>query len=686
MPPFEVYPRPLKTAPPSPAVTVDPADAKWAGTLPDKFVATLVELVTTSNLKGWVEDLSAFHTRHSASAFIGQAADWIKARFTAFGYADVAFHEYAFGNGTLKNVVCTKPGTDPQPRVVVLCGHYDCIMEDHDDAVARAPGADDNASGIAAILEIARILRHVPTKDTIRFVAFSGEEQGLKGSTAYAAHVQGTGVNLHRLINLDMIAFPPADGSIVVERDMGNQTGTNDAASQAFGDVMAQMGIDYTTLPIKLGPIYASDYMPFEARGYVVIGAYEGEGNPNYHNDSDTPATLSYPYLTEATKMTLATLVTETLGVKDEPNAPVDVYIRDSAADTGSQPSPVPHWQSPDIWVRNNPPPADPNDPNDPNAGENPDAGHQPPINDQPNYIYVTVRNRGPQQAAPGSMTLRVYRCDPGTGMIWPNHFQEIGTEVVAPAIPPNGSVRVGPFIWTPHIVGHECLLAIASGAADRSVPDVIGAELNHALLVRFDNNVGQRNVEPQMSVGGGKTKATIFIRGGLAPSTNRLLLDASAMPSDTKIHVRTLRRVVDPATRQHLSVEEQTQVWSTMKLAGGKVGELSGFPLKKDDRVSVELTIDFSVQGKHLEVYPLVCTQEQDAAVAGRITVEITAVKELEDFVFANPRSGELHVSACPFWDAIGPGNKVPYQSVEEGLARGYNGCAYCLPEHDTG
>ena len=188
------------------------------------------------------------------------------------------------------------------------------------------------------------------------------------------------------------------------------------------------------------------------------------------------------------------------------------------------------------------------------------------------------------------------------------------------------------------------------------------------------------------MSLGGGKTKATIFMRGGLAASTNRLLLDASAMPPDTKIQVRTLRRVVDPATRQDLALGDQTPVWSTLSMTGGKVGEINGFPLKKDDRVSVELTIDFSHQGQHLKVYPLVCTQEQDAEVAGRITIEITAVKELEDFVFANPRSGELHVSTCQFWPKIGPGNKIPYQSIEEGLARGYNGCAYCLPEHDTG
>ena len=100
-----------------------------------------------------------------------------------------------------------------------------------------------------------------------------------------------------------MVGRPPADGSVVVERDLGNLVAGNDAASQAFGAVMAQAAADYTSLPIKLGPIFASDYMPFEAKGYVTIGAYEGDGNPHYHATSDTPVTRG---LTRRTSRPLA--------------------------------------------------------------------------------------------------------------------------------------------------------------------------------------------------------------------------------------------------------------------------------------------------------------------------------------------------------------------------------------------
>ena len=94
-----------------------------------------------------------------------------------------------------------------------------------------------------------------------------------------------------------------------MERDTGNAVPGNDAASLALGAAMSQAATDYTTLSVVLGPIYSSDYMPFEARGWVTVGAYEGEGNPHYHQTSDDVGTLDYGYLTQVTRMILATLL-----------------------------------------------------------------------------------------------------------------------------------------------------------------------------------------------------------------------------------------------------------------------------------------------------------------------------------------------------------------------------------------
>jgi hypothetical protein len=353
----------------------------------------------------------------------------------------------------------------------------------------------------------------------------------------------------------------------------------------------------------------------------------------------------------------------------------IDVYVTDNPADTGDIPSSVPHWTSPDIWVRNG----------DPAAGDDPELGHQAPINGVPNYLYVRVHNRGTQAAAANTFTLETFRCDPGTGMIWPTHFTSLGTLTITDPIPAGGAVRVGPFVWTPQIVGHECLLAIVHGADDPAISATLTTPVRHDQLVRFDNNVGQRNVAPQMAVPGGKVKFSLSMRGGQIATTNDWGLDATALPPDTTITIRVPRRVTDPATITGLTTTGTTVQKTELTLTGGDVGRVDTFPLHRDDRVNVEIAIDFSRQATHLGTYPLIATQHQDGQIAGRLTMQITALKDLDDYFFANPRSREIHITTCPFWPALGPASKVPYANLADATARGYNGCAFCLPAADT-
>ncbi|MCX4803509.1 M28 family metallopeptidase [Streptomyces sp. NPDC058682] len=302
---------PEKRYPPSVAEPVAPAEGKRAATQKNEFTTTLVESVSADELRDSVEALAALHTRHTFSPLIGQAAEEIVGRFEAAGYTDVVRRTWTNAGHSADNVICTKPGTAAGRPVIIVCAHYDSRMADLNNTTARAPGADDNGSGVAAVLEIARLLAPVALSSTLQFVAFSGEEQGLWGATEYAAELHATDGEVYRVVNLDMVGRPPVDGSVTVERDLGNAVPDNDAASKAFAAVMAQAAADHTALPVMLGPIFASDYMPFEAHGDVTIGAYEGEGNPHYHETSDTPDTLDYGYLADVTKMTLATLLAD---------------------------------------------------------------------------------------------------------------------------------------------------------------------------------------------------------------------------------------------------------------------------------------------------------------------------------------------------------------------------------------
>jgi zinc metalloprotease ZmpB len=360
-----------------------------------------------------------------------------------------------------------------------------------------------------------------------------------------------------------------------------------------------------------------------------------------------------------------------------------DFFIRDDVADTGALPSGFPHWQSPDIWVRNAPP----------SQTENPDDGHQSPIVNQPNHVYVRVHNRG--QAAAGPVAVEAYRCLPGTGMLWPTHFQSLGSQQLPPGVGSGGSARVGPFVWTPTVVGHECLLAIVRTEADDvgsletvhgvTIPAGTAAALDHSLLVRFDNNVGQRNVAPVLAAPGASTKMGLMIRGLEAKGQHSVLIDAVELPGDTVIRARLANRVLSSGNTD-IPVSSRDARFTTLEMGGGGTAAIKDVEIGGNDSFVLTLGVDFSFKANHLRRYPVRVQQTHHNAVVGSYTIELTAVKDLEDFFFGNRRSGELHVSTCQLWPRINKARLDTFERIADAQARGYNGCRFCLPDADTG
>jgi len=259
--------------------------------------------VSKSRLRQSVKALASFHTRHTRSKSFADVPRWLIEQFLTLGYDDVKTHTYVKTGMSLNNVICVKPAGNNSQETIILSAHYDCIMQDHNNSTARAPGANDNATGVATVLEVARILKQIDLPRTIQFVCFSGEEQGLWGSTAYAAHVRQNNLNLHFLLNLDQVGFPSATKEVIIEQDLGNAAQGNDQKSQNLARTLAQIVQNRLGIPVKPGPIYSSDYMPFEARNYAVIGLYESGEYPPYHSDQDTPDKIDYDYLVNITKI-----------------------------------------------------------------------------------------------------------------------------------------------------------------------------------------------------------------------------------------------------------------------------------------------------------------------------------------------------------------------------------------------
>jgi Zn-dependent M28 family amino/carboxypeptidase len=176
-----------------------------------------------------------------------------------------------------------------------------------------APGCDDNASGIAAMLEAARVLREAQLEGNVLFAAFGGEEQGLFGSRACAGIAASERWNIRLVINLDMVGYrdPARPNLITVEFDQGNRVPGNDADARRYGMVMAQAAADYTSLEVEHTDIWNSDYMPFEEKGYACIGLYDGAADaPFYHTTNDTLDKVDLAHLAEITRLLVAAIAT----------------------------------------------------------------------------------------------------------------------------------------------------------------------------------------------------------------------------------------------------------------------------------------------------------------------------------------------------------------------------------------
>jgi hypothetical protein len=274
----------------------------------DRGIA-LADQVSKSNLEQSVRALETFHTRHTASPNRSQVTDWLVAQFRGFGYTTVNLDPFTANGLKTNNVICFKAAQNGAAETIILCGHYDSIINSNPTNVTlRAPGANDNATGIAVILETARLLAAEPLDRAVQFVCFSGEEQGFLGAEAYSAKIQQANLNLRFLVNLDQIGFPSAAKQVVIEHDEGNVQPNNDQPSKRLAQTLAQVAQTRLNIPIGTAGIERSDYMPFEARGYTVIGLYESGGYQHQHTKRDTSEKIDYDYLVNMSKITVTAM------------------------------------------------------------------------------------------------------------------------------------------------------------------------------------------------------------------------------------------------------------------------------------------------------------------------------------------------------------------------------------------
>jgi hypothetical protein len=183
----------------------------------DPQIIALLEEVSEENLMANVQALENFGTRNTFSDTesdtfgIGAARRWIFNEFQSLGDGrlDVQYQDYTFDfeglTTTQRNIVATLPGTGRYPGALVLMANYDSRAASWLDGKSLAPGADDNGSGVAALLEIARIMSGHTWDQTMVFVALTAEEQGTFGSKHFVEQASLAHLDIDAAINNDMI-------------------------------------------------------------------------------------------------------------------------------------------------------------------------------------------------------------------------------------------------------------------------------------------------------------------------------------------------------------------------------------------------------------------------------------------------------------------------------------------------
>jgi len=281
-------------------------------------VASVSEARLTQDVAALQDDdeqpgADALRSRYTLVPGLDLEAAYIARELAAAGLV-VSYFPFTCGR-TVNNVIGVLPGLRPESEgFFIVCAHYDSTAAGSAGwadgwPTMPAPGADDNASGTAGVLEAARALAGQRLAYAVRFCLFAGEEHGVRGSQAYAEALSAAGANVLGVINLDMIAHDSnQDGVMEVHV-------RNTSASRALGEVLVRNMRRYapSLQPVVVATyaIEASDHAPFWSRGYPALLAIEDWGqdfNSNYHKVSDTLGVLNMPYCTNIVRAVVATI------------------------------------------------------------------------------------------------------------------------------------------------------------------------------------------------------------------------------------------------------------------------------------------------------------------------------------------------------------------------------------------
>ncbi|MFC1743470.1 M20/M25/M40 family metallo-hydrolase [Candidatus Riflebacteria bacterium] len=250
-------------------------------------VESFIGQVQEENIVAFLKTYSSFHTRYHRSEAVKEAMKWLKDYWTELtrGRDDVEIKFFKHQSSPQSSLILSIRGSEKPDKILVAGSHSDSISSSWGSANARAPGADDNGSGIAVLSETLRILceNDYRPKNTLQLMAYAAEEVGLRGSKEIARQYKQADKNVIGVLNLDMTNYPGSSIPIILTSDY-----TNHAQNEFLGKLIDRY--------LKLNWVYekagyaCSDHASWHSHGFPTTYPFESldkDMNPNIHSNRD---------------------------------------------------------------------------------------------------------------------------------------------------------------------------------------------------------------------------------------------------------------------------------------------------------------------------------------------------------------------------------------------------------------
>lgn len=280
----------------------------------EELTLKMVNAINADSLEAYVIWLQNMGTRFALSDNRREVASVIKKRFIQMGYLNATLDSFMI-NKTYRdvvyeqwqyNVIASIGGTEYPDSLCIIGGHYDNILSTGDPFTV-VPGANDNASGVAGVMEIARIMKKYSFRpeSTIMFIAFGSEELGLWGSRDFAANPNGFSQKIKFMLNYDMIACEPETNPETWSVNIMDYDNSHDLRKDA-----EEMCKEHTVLDYVNDNTHnkQSDSYPFFTNGYKALFFFSGKTDTNFHTLNDVVGNCNFEYCREIVKLSVALL------------------------------------------------------------------------------------------------------------------------------------------------------------------------------------------------------------------------------------------------------------------------------------------------------------------------------------------------------------------------------------------